>query len=136
MWLYRVSCGFPSFGRIGGWCDPWVGWQVLELAADQVAHGDQPVVGGITARTRLGGLNQAVHGLHKAVGKAGPKVFENAFQVIADGGAQSLERCQPGMARPMDPMLESGSGDTRIAGLGKDVTQGFLHAPGTCRFQV
>lgn len=68
LWLSRDLCGIQSFGRLNAWVRPGVGGQVFELAADQVAHGDQAVVSGVAASAGFGGLDQAVHRFDKAVG--------------------------------------------------------------------
>lgn len=63
----RVLCGMASLSRMSGG-DPWVGGKMLELAADEVSHGDQAPVGGITSGACYGRGEQAVHRLDETVG--------------------------------------------------------------------
>ena len=57
--------GVPRFDRAG--CAHGAGWEVLELAGDEVDDADE-VVGGLeSAGTLFGGLNGAVEVFGKAV---------------------------------------------------------------------
>ena len=51
---------------------------MLELAADEVGHGDETAVGAVTPGTCDGRGEQSVHRLDEAVGQTGTEVFEDA----------------------------------------------------------
>lgn len=61
-----------------------------ELAANEIAHRGQVTVGAVAARSHLGGLDAAVDGLSEAVIEMGVEVGEDAVEVVAERGAQSL----------------------------------------------
>lgn len=109
---------------------------MLELAADEVADGDQAAVGAVATGARLGGLDQAVHGLDKAVGEAGAEVLDESGEVLTQRGAKTLEGFQARAPRPGDPGDQLALGVFGAPGLGEQGAQGFLQAPGARRLQA
>ena len=109
---------------------------MLELGAQQVGDGDQVVVGGITFRPCLGGLDLCVHRLDEAVAQAAAEVLDDASPVLVQGGTQTLERRQPAAARPADPPVQLVPGPLMRTRCRVEAAQRLLQAPRTGRLQA
>ena len=116
---------------------PRVSRQMLELAADQKADGDQMGVGAVALGTRFGRLNASVDRFGKAVAQAVGEVLQDALQVLLYRGAQTFEGRQwtvvPG---PANPARQHRRGGGVIGALFEHAAQRLLDLPGARGLQA
>ena len=67
---------------------------ISNLAADEVADGDQRARRPVSASAGLGRLDQAVHAFDRAVGEPGIEDVQDPVPVRLDRRRKSLERLQ------------------------------------------
>lgn len=78
-----------------------------ELAADQVADGDQVPGGAENSSAALGDLDLTVHAFDGAVGQTRVEGIEDALPVRLERQSQALERLQPTAPGPVVPGVVS-----------------------------
>ena len=76
---------------------------MLQPGAQQIADGDEGLVGGIAFGPGLGGLDLGIHRFDEPVAQAAAEVFEDAVPMRTHGGREALERRQPATACPTRP---------------------------------
>lgn len=111
---------------------------MLEVGADQVADGDEVVIGAVALGPCLGGLNATVDGLGKAIAQAGAEVFEDAVAMLLQRGRQSFEGRQAAAPCPAQPGVQPYRGvrDACASAASKHLAQSLLKPPSACRLQV
>ena len=76
----------------------------LQLARDEVEHGDEVLLGAIAARFAFGGLEDAVEPFHKGVGQAPLPMGQNPKQMVLDHLRHFKHGAKdPGFGEPSHP---------------------------------
>lgn len=131
VWEASWSTGMLRCSSVG------VRGEMLELARDQVTHGDEVLGGAVPTRSGLGCLHEAVDRLHIArVAVSSTEGMQHTGPVCLDRVREALHELQSAAPGPAHPMGELGACllDARPAPVA--LAQRFLHTPGAYRLQI